>query len=356
MTVTGGPGTDVMRDTASQGTDIITIAADRVTTSAQGGPPVVHPFSGIETMTVGGFTLGDTFNVIPLPATVPLRSTAGRILHSVDTLNFDAQGKVVTGGTGTLSVTGAQPVTYSEFEVVNVLNEGTQTPTPTPTPTPAPTPRRRPSTAALRRRAAPVDRPSRGLRPRRPRRRIQRHDADQQHRRAVPAHRGRGHQADRHVDEPVPHQRRDPGRVAGVHARRAAAGQYLVEFRVGNRDAGSTFSAEFGAANGTGPLAVPDTDSFDAFTTVSRTMNLAAGVQVLRFTFQSPGTGGYGAALDWIRISRTQTPTPTPTDPPDTDANAHANSHADVRPAVADTYVTTARTPGRTSALPPNWS
>ena len=77
MTVTGGPGTDVMRYTASQGTDIITIAADRVTTSAQGGPPVVHPFSGIETMTVGGFTLGDTFNVIPLPATAS-RSTAGR--------------------------------------------------------------------------------------------------------------------------------------------------------------------------------------------------------------------------------------------------------------------------------------
>ena len=62
----------------------------------------------------------------------------------------------------------------------------------------------------------------------------------------------------------------------------ATAGTYVVEFRVGHRDPGSTFHLEshrpgVAAVNLTGSVGVPDTNSFDAFTTVSRTVSLEAG-------------------------------------------------------------------------------
>ena len=87
----------------------------------------------------------------------------------------------------------------------------------------------------------------------------------------------------------------------------AAAGTYTIEFRVSHRDAGSTFHLESHRdgqppVNLTGPVAVPDTNSFDTFTTVSRTVSLQAGPQVLRFVWDA-GVGGYAAALDWMRIT-----------------------------------------------------
>ena len=47
---------------------------------------------------------------------------------------------------------------------------------------------------------------------------------------------------------------------------------------------------------------MPDTNSFDAFTTVSKQVTLNAGQQVLRFTFDN-SAGGYGAAFDSLTIT-----------------------------------------------------
>jgi hypothetical protein len=91
-----------------------------------------------------------------------------------------------------------------------------------------------------------------------------------------------------------------------------SAGQYLAEFRVGNRDAGSTFHMEINGVNVTGTLAVPDTNSFDAFTTVSAALNLTAGQQVIRFVFDDPASSGYGAAFDWMRFTQQAEPEPEP--------------------------------------------
>ncbi|HEV2292878.1 MAG TPA: carbohydrate-binding protein [Tepidisphaeraceae bacterium] len=84
----------------------------------------------------------------------------------------------------------------------------------------------------------------------------------------------------------------------------AASGTYTIEFRVGNRDAGSTFHLEVNGVNLTGSVSVPDTDGFDAFATVSVAVNLSAGEQVLRFVFDNPATSGYGAAFDWMRVTQ----------------------------------------------------
>jgi hypothetical protein len=83
----------------------------------------------------------------------------------------------------------------------------------------------------------------------------------------------------------------------------ASAGTYTFEFRVGNRDPGSTFHVEIDGANVSGTMSVPDTNSFDTFATVSADIALAAGEQVVRFVFDAPGSSGYGAAFDWMRIS-----------------------------------------------------
>jgi hypothetical protein len=84
----------------------------------------------------------------------------------------------------------------------------------------------------------------------------------------------------------------------------SATGTYLMEFRVGNRDPGSTFHVEINGVNVTGAMSVPDTDSFDAFATISKSLTLSAGTQVLRFVFDSPGTTGYGAAFDWMKVTQ----------------------------------------------------
>jgi fibronectin type 3 domain-containing protein len=84
----------------------------------------------------------------------------------------------------------------------------------------------------------------------------------------------------------------------------AASGTYLMEFRVGSRDPGAKFHLELNGVNVSGILTVPDTDSFDVFTTVSLPLQLAAGEQVLRFVFDAPGTSGYGAAFDWMKVTQ----------------------------------------------------
>ena len=88
----------------------------------------------------------------------------------------------------------------------------------------------------------------------------------------------------------------------------AAAGQYTIEFRVANRDPGSAFHLEMNglgmSSNLTGPVAVPDTNSFDAFTTVTRTVTLVAGPQVFRFVIDANApASGYGPSLDWMRVT-----------------------------------------------------
>jgi hypothetical protein len=84
----------------------------------------------------------------------------------------------------------------------------------------------------------------------------------------------------------------------------STGGTYLMEFRVGNTDPGSTFHVEINGVNVTGALSVPDTDSFDAFATVSKQLTLQSGVQVIRFVFDNASSGGNGAAFDWMKITQ----------------------------------------------------
>ena len=67
-----------------------------------------------------------------------------------------------------------------------------------------------------------------------------------------------------------------------------AAGTYRLDARVASPSGGS-FHAEFGGADKTGPIGVPATGGWQAWRTVSRTVTLSAGTQVMRLAFDTAG-------------------------------------------------------------------
>jgi len=81
-----------------------------------------------------------------------------------------------------------------------------------------------------------------------------------------------------------------------------AAGSYLFEARVAAPSTGGTFHAEFGGTDVTGPLTIPATGGWQAWTTVSKVVTLAAGPQRLRMVFDTAGASAFGN-LNWVRIS-----------------------------------------------------
>lgn len=62
-----------------------------------------------------------------------------------------------------------------------------------------------------------------------------------------------------------------------------AAGTYPIDVRVASPSLGGTFHLEFDGVDRTGDVAVPPTGNWQAWTTVSTTATLPAGVQVMRF-------------------------------------------------------------------------
>jgi len=72
----------------------------------------------------------------------------------------------------------------------------------------------------------------------------------------------------------------------------ASAGSYAVTFRVASPGTGGTFHLELNGVNVTGSLAVPNTGDWQAWTSVTRTVTLAAGTQIARLVFDAVGPGG----------------------------------------------------------------
>jgi hypothetical protein len=82
----------------------------------------------------------------------------------------------------------------------------------------------------------------------------------------------------------------------------ANAGTYLFEARVASAGAGGTFHVESKGVNLTGALQIPATGGWQAWTTVSTAVSLAAGPQQLRVVFDTAGASGTGN-LTWFRFT-----------------------------------------------------
>lgn len=78
----------------------------------------------------------------------------------------------------------------------------------------------------------------------------------------------------------------------------ASAGTYTFEARVASDGPGGIFHVEFGGIDRTGPIQVPNTGGWGSWQTISRTVNLSAGQQVMRVSLDSNGFQPYPAIAD----------------------------------------------------------
>ena len=80
------------------------------------------------------------------------------------------------------------------------------------------------------------------------------------------------------------------------------AGFYKVDFRLSQTNPNGRVRIGVDGSS-LGAVDVPDTNSFDVFTTRSRTIGLTAGKHVLRLSMDRAGTNGQVAGVDWLKFS-----------------------------------------------------
>ncbi|CAG0963880.1 endoglucanase [Methanosarcinales archaeon] len=109
-----------------------------------------------------------------------------------------------------------------------------------------------------------------------------------------------------------------PGEWLTYTVKVANTGNYKLETRVANVGTGGTFHIEFNGVDKTGPITVPDTGSYQTWKTLTKTVSLSAGQQVMKIVMDKKG--GYNVGnINYIRITPAttsapiQTPTPTST-------------------------------------------
>lgn len=82
-----------------------------------------------------------------------------------------------------------------------------------------------------------------------------------------------------------------------------AAGTYAIDVRVASNGAGGTFHLEVNGTDVTGPMSVPNTGGWQAWTTIRRTgVSLAAGPQVFRLVMDDNGSTGAIGNINWVRV------------------------------------------------------
>src|SRR5439155_11065952 len=79
----------------------------------------------------------------------------------------------------------------------------------------------------------------------------------------------------------------------------ATTGSYTIDARVASPGSGGTFHVEVDGADATGPIAVPNTNGWQSWVTISRSgMSLTAGAHVLRVVIDTNGATGYFGNLN----------------------------------------------------------
>ncbi|MFN2387004.1 MAG: hypothetical protein ABR576_12100 [Thermoanaerobaculia bacterium] len=97
-------------------------------TSASGGfgftrdvGNIVMSATEIEALTLNALGGDDRVATIGLPGTS--QSLSGGAHTAADVLDVDALGSCAVSTPGSFTITGAQPITFTEFETVNLINE-----------------------------------------------------------------------------------------------------------------------------------------------------------------------------------------------------------------------------------------
>ncbi|MBA3709283.1 MAG: carbohydrate-binding protein, partial [Planctomycetes bacterium] len=83
----------------------------------------------------------------------------------------------------------------------------------------------------------------------------------------------------------------------------ASAGSYTLDASVASAGGGGVFHVEFAAQDKTGAMAIPDTGGWGAWRTVTKTVTLTAGSQLLRIAMDQNGATGWVGNIDVIRFT-----------------------------------------------------
>lgn len=82
----------------------------------------------------------------------------------------------------------------------------------------------------------------------------------------------------------------------------AAAGTYTLRVRVAAPSAGGRFHLESHGVDRTGPMSIPSTGGWQLWTTVTATVTLPAGPQVLRLVVDTENPSGIFGNINWIEL------------------------------------------------------
>ncbi|MDD5688276.1 MAG: carbohydrate-binding protein [Elusimicrobia bacterium] len=88
------------------------------------------------------------------------------------------------------------------------------------------------------------------------------------------------------------------------------AGTYTLEARVASESVGGKFHVEFNGTDKTGPITVPTTGGNQTWTTVSKTVSLSSGQQVMRVALDSIGDYNVGN-INYIKLVKPGNASPT---------------------------------------------
>ncbi len=80
----------------------------------------------------------------------------------------------------------------------------------------------------------------------------------------------------------------------------SSAGSYVMNVRVASYGAGGTFHVEFDGVDKTGPISVPNTGNWQSWQTISKTVQLSAGNQIMRIVMDSIGSSGNIGNINYI--------------------------------------------------------
>jgi hypothetical protein len=83
----------------------------------------------------------------------------------------------------------------------------------------------------------------------------------------------------------------------------ASSGSYDLAARVSCLGNGGTFHFEVDGQNVTGSITIPNTGSWDAYTTLTKTVSLTAGNHVLRLVMDTMGSGGFLGNFNWFKLT-----------------------------------------------------
>jgi hypothetical protein len=93
-----------------------------------------------------------------------------------------------------------------------------------------------------------------------------------------------------------------PGEWLGYTVNVPTAGTYTLQVRVASAGAGGTFHVEFNGSNKTGTLTVPNTGGWDTWQTITKSVTLDAGWQVLKLVMDANGATGTIGNFNYLRF------------------------------------------------------